>query len=216
MKISGWGWWWGGQSKPRPLGRRHSLPVGDVGLVVPVLPTLQRVDIRVHAGLAAGHRTRHGDARDARGGWWGRDGRPETWTEPPPTPPPRDDERTGDVTPPDCQERPNRCRRISEAGLPCRGCTQERAGHQACEAETKHTPEGPPRRGRDERRCEKGQFNICGSGGPSVETSPEESDGLPNAQPGVGGSPRWSNYEVNSRLNGGEEGGGDPRRQVGS
>lgn len=43
---------------------RHSLPVGDVGLVIPVLPALQRVDIGVHTGLATGHRTRHGDTRD--------------------------------------------------------------------------------------------------------------------------------------------------------
>lgn len=47
---------------------RHSLPVGDVGLVVPVLPALQRVDIGVHSGLATGHRPRHGDTRDPGAG----------------------------------------------------------------------------------------------------------------------------------------------------
>lgn len=40
-----------------------SLPVGYVGLVVPVLPALQRVDVCVHTGLATGHRTRHGETR---------------------------------------------------------------------------------------------------------------------------------------------------------
>lgn len=41
----------------------HSLPVGYVGLVVPVLPALQRVDVCVDTGLATGHRTRHGETR---------------------------------------------------------------------------------------------------------------------------------------------------------
>lgn len=40
-----------------------SLPVRDVGLIVPVLPALQRVDVCVHTGLATGHRTRHGESR---------------------------------------------------------------------------------------------------------------------------------------------------------
>ncbi len=40
-----------------------SLPVGYVGLVVPVLPALERVDVCVHTGLATGHRTRHGETR---------------------------------------------------------------------------------------------------------------------------------------------------------
>lgn len=48
----------------------HSLPVGDVGLVVPVLPALQRVDVCVHPGLATGHRTRHGESREP-GAWEG-------------------------------------------------------------------------------------------------------------------------------------------------
>lgn len=46
-----------------------SLPVGDVGLVVPVLPALQRVDVCVHTGLAAGHRTRHGETRGSGAGY---------------------------------------------------------------------------------------------------------------------------------------------------
>lgn len=41
----------------------HSLPVRYVGLVVPVLPALQRVDVCIHTGLATGHRTRHGETR---------------------------------------------------------------------------------------------------------------------------------------------------------
>lgn len=40
-----------------------SLPVGYVGLVVPVLAGLQRVDVCVHTGFATGHRTRHGETR---------------------------------------------------------------------------------------------------------------------------------------------------------
>lgn len=42
-----------------------SLPVGYVGLVVPVLPALQRVDVCVHTGLATGHWTRHGETRSS-------------------------------------------------------------------------------------------------------------------------------------------------------
>lgn len=58
----------------------HSLPVGDVGLVVPVLPALQRVHVCVHSGLATGHRTRHGETRGSgtageRRICWGRLGR---------------------------------------------------------------------------------------------------------------------------------------------
>ena len=34
-----------------------------MGLVVPVFPALQRVDVCVHTGLATGHRTRHGETR---------------------------------------------------------------------------------------------------------------------------------------------------------
>lgn len=41
----------------------HSLPVRYVGLVVPVLPALQRVDVCIDTGLATGHRTRHGETR---------------------------------------------------------------------------------------------------------------------------------------------------------
>lgn len=51
------------RARARTEQTRHSLPVGDVGLVIPVLPALQRVDVCVHAGLATGHRTRHGETR---------------------------------------------------------------------------------------------------------------------------------------------------------
>lgn len=52
-----------------------SLPVGYVGLVIPVLPALQSVDVCVHTGLATGHRTRHGETRGsgAEGRCWGVD-----------------------------------------------------------------------------------------------------------------------------------------------
>lgn len=43
------------------------LPIRNMGLVVPVLPTLQGVDVCVHTGLAPGHRTRHGGTRGSDG-----------------------------------------------------------------------------------------------------------------------------------------------------
>lgn len=55
-----------------------SLPVGDVGLVVPVLPALQGVDVCVHTGLATSHRTRHGETRGS-GGQAGAAGRVSHW-----------------------------------------------------------------------------------------------------------------------------------------